>query len=57
VGPALRAQAREAGAPPPAPLPRLHAGGHLPRPVLEAVALERHALLPECGYLLERTRG
>ena len=36
-----------------APPPRLYAGGHLPRPVLETVAasLERHGLLPERGYL------
>jgi dihydrodipicolinate synthase/N-acetylneuraminate lyase len=39
--------------------PRLYAGGHLPRPVLETVAaaLEHHALLPERGYLQERARG
>jgi dihydrodipicolinate synthase/N-acetylneuraminate lyase len=49
----VMAYGREAlGAPP----PRLHAGGHLPRPVLATVAaaLERHALLPERGYLPEQ---
>ena len=36
-----------------APLPRLYAGGHLPRRVLERVvnSLGRHGLLPERGYL------
>jgi dihydrodipicolinate synthase/N-acetylneuraminate lyase len=40
------------------PPPRLHAGGHLPRAVLERVAesLARHALLPERGYLHGRRR-
>lgn len=39
-----------------APPPRLYAGGHLPRSVLEtaAAALARHGLLPEHGYLDER---
>ena len=38
---------------PEAPLPRLHAGTHLPRTVLAAVtaSLGRHGLLPERGYL------
>lgn len=42
-----------------APPPRLHSGGHLPRPVLEIVAasLERRGLMPERGYLQERARG
>ena len=39
-----------------APPPRLYAGGHLPRRVLERVvdSLGRHGLLPERGYLNER---
>ena len=39
-----------------APPPRLYAGGHLPRRVLERVvdSLGRHGLLPERGYLDER---
>jgi dihydrodipicolinate synthase/N-acetylneuraminate lyase len=41
---------RDAGQAPP---PRLHAGTHLPRAVLEtaADALERHGLMPERGYM------
>jgi dihydrodipicolinate synthase/N-acetylneuraminate lyase len=36
--------------------PRLYAGGHLPRPVMERVvaSLGRHGLLPERGYLQEQ---
>ena len=35
------------------PLPRLHAGSSLPREAIGKVlaSLERHHLLPECGYL------
>jgi dihydrodipicolinate synthase/N-acetylneuraminate lyase len=40
-----------------APPPRLYAGGHLPRPVMERVvdSLGRHGLLPERGYLQEQS--
>ena len=39
-----------------APPPRLYAGGHLPRSILETVmeSLTRHGLLPERGYLESR---
>ena len=39
-----------------APPPRLYAGGHLPRSILETVmeSLTRHGLLPERGYLEDR---
>lgn len=40
-----------------APPPRLYAGGHLPRPVMERVvaSLGRHGLPPERGYLQEQS--
>ena len=42
-----------------APPPRLYAGMHLPRAVLETVAasLERHGLLPQRGYFQEQAPG